>query len=523
VARKPGKSQDVQGASEVEQLTALNRVSQAVASSLEVDQVLQEIVSLIGEVVDSTYTIVVILDEEGSVVREVETLPDGVLDAKHRTRRDGHTDYIVRTRRAVTADDIAEDGTIISQTPADAPGTLNPQMVKTGIKSFAALPMIAKGRLLGVLFLTSLQPGYFHDRLPILTTYANQAAIALENARLFEATQARLRQVAFLNEVSTIAGSSLDLREVLTGIAGKMVEFFGVEHSGIVAREPGGERMYVAAEYPDRGTAGLEIATTGYPVADLVMQQGQTLAIEDPQNDPRMGPEQEWARELDVQSALFIPLIARDQVVGSIGLDVIGRPRHFDDEEIVLAQTVAAQIGMAVQNTRLFASIEAQNRQLQEEVAERQRATAERDALQQQLVEAHRRALRELSTPIIPIFEGIIAMPLIGSIDTMRVGEIMTRLLEGIDRYRAKVVILDITGVAIIDTSVADHLDKTIQAARLKGVHTIVTGIGNEVALTVVGLGIDWTGVDTLHDLQTGLMAALQRLGLRLSRQNGGS
>jgi rsbT co-antagonist protein RsbR len=220
---------------------------------------------------------------------------------------------------------------------------------------------------------------------------------------------------------------------------------------------------------------------------------------------------------------LFIPLLARDQVVGSIGLDVIGRPRHFDDEEIVLAQTVAAQIGMAVQNTRLFASIEAQNRQLQEEVAERQRATAERDALQEQLVAAHRRALRELSTPIIPIFEGIIAMPLIGSIDTMRVGEIMTRLLEGIDRYRAKVVILDITGVAIIDTSVADHLDKTIQAARLKGVHTIVTGIGNEVALTVVGLGIDWTGVDTLRDLQTGLVAALQRLGLRLSRQNGGS
>jgi rsbT co-antagonist protein RsbR len=79
-------------------------------------------------------------------------------------------------------------------------------------------------------------------------------------------------------------------------------------------------------------------------------------------------------------------------------------------------------------------------------------------------------------------------------------------------------VILDITGVPVVDSGVADHLNKTIQAARLKGARTIVTGVSDAVAETIVDLGIDWSGVETLADLQTGLTAALARLGFKLSR-----
>jgi rsbT co-antagonist protein RsbR len=79
-------------------------------------------------------------------------------------------------------------------------------------------------------------------------------------------------------------------------------------------------------------------------------------------------------------------------------------------------------------------------------------------------------------------------------------------------------VILDITGVATVDSGVANHLNKTIQAARLKGASTIITGISDAVAETIVDLGIDWTGVETLADLQTGLVVALNRLGVKLTR-----
>jgi rsbT co-antagonist protein RsbR len=122
-------------------------------------------------------------------------------------------------------------------------------------------------------------------------------------------------------------------------------------------------------------------------------------------------------------------------------------------------------------------------------------------------------------TPIIPIMDNIIIMPLIGTIDTVRSGDIMRTLLGGISQHRAKVVILNITGVPVVDSGVADHLDKTMQAARLKGAHTIITGISDVVAETIVDLGIDWSNIETLRDLQTGLTEGLTRLGIQLEQR----
>ncbi len=141
----------------------------------------------------------------------------------------------------------------------------------------------------------------------------------------------------------------------------------------------------------------------------------------------------------------------------------------------------------------------------------------EHERLQQEIIETQKQAIQELSTPVIPIMERIIVMPLVGSIDTMRARDITRSLLAGIRENRAKVVILDITGVSVVDSGVANHLNKTIQAARLKGARTIVTGISDAVAETIVDLGIDWSGLETLSDLQTGLIIALNSLGVKLT------
>jgi len=130
---------------------------------------------------------------------------------------------------------------------------------------------------------------------------------------------------------------------------------------------------------------------------------------------------------------------------------------------------------------------------------------------------------QKLSTPIIPVVDlpgegSVIVIPLIGNIDTLRAKEIMRSMLAGIREHRAKVVILDITGVPIVDSDVANHLTKAIQAARLKGARTIVTGISDAVAETIVDLGIDWSTVETLSHLQTGLVAALSSLGFELTK-----
>ncbi|HDQ73127.1 MAG TPA: tetratricopeptide repeat protein [Chloroflexi bacterium] len=157
-----------------------------------------------------------------------------------------------------------------------------------------------------------------------------------------------------------------------------------------------------------------------------------------------------------------------------------------------------------------YAEVEAR---VEERTAALEREIAERERLQQEVIEAQQRAIQELSSPVIPIMDRILVMPLVGSIDSMRAREITRALLAGIGAHRAKVVILDITGVSVVDTGVAEHLNRTIQAARLKGAHTIVTGVSDAVAETIVDLGIDWEAIETLADLQTGLRAALARMG----------
>jgi anti-anti-sigma factor len=129
--------------------------------------------------------------------------------------------------------------------------------------------------------------------------------------------------------------------------------------------------------------------------------------------------------------------------------------------------------------------------------------------------------LQELSTPIVPIYDGMLVLPLIGAIDTSRANEIMERLLEQIGRLHAESVIIDITGVPLVDTSVAQHLLQTAQAARLLGASVILVGISPEIAQTMVQLGIDLRDIRTLPDLQAGVTVALRRRQLAIQPIRG--
>ncbi len=172
----------------VEQLAALSRASQAVTASLELDQVLSEIVSLASGMVAADYTSVVLVDETGRLGQSAENLP-GVPALEYRIRDEGLTRWIVRAQRAVVVDEIGEDGTMLPDLGAGAPRRANPILVEAGVRSLAGLPLLIQDRLLGVLYLHSLRPGAFHDQLPVLTAFANQVAIAIENARLHQELQ----------------------------------------------------------------------------------------------------------------------------------------------------------------------------------------------------------------------------------------------------------------------------------------------------------------------------------------------
>lgn len=145
------------------------------------------------------------------------------------------------------------------------------------------------------------------------------------------------------------------------------------------------------------------------------------------------------------------------------------------------------------------------------DMREQRRAEQERLALQEEVIAAQRQALRELSTPLIPLANGIVAMPLIGSIDSARAQEIMETLLQGVADSHATTAIIDITGVPVVDTQVASALIQTAQAVRLLGAQVIVTGIRPEIAQTLVGIGVDLHGIVTHSSLQTGIAYALRQ------------
>ena len=132
-------------------------------------------------------------------------------------------------------------------------------------------------------------------------------------------------------------------------------------------------------------------------------------------------------------------------------------------------------------------------------------------------------SIRELSTPVLQIRERLLLLPIIGVIDTQRARLITESLLLSIRANRAKVVVMDITGVATIDSKVSNHLLQTVTAARLMGAHVIVTGLSAEVAQSLVALGIELSKLNTVGDLQGGLEDAERILGYRVLTAEAGA
>jgi anti-anti-sigma regulatory factor len=134
------------------------------------------------------------------------------------------------------------------------------------------------------------------------------------------------------------------------------------------------------------------------------------------------------------------------------------------------------------------------------------------------LIRDQQSAIRELSTPVLQVREGLLILPIIGVLDSHRARQLTQDLLQAIRAQRAKMVVMDITGVPVVDTQVANHLLQTVEAARLMGADIILTGLSPEIAQTVVRLGVNLRTVNTMGDLQQGIDEAERRLGYRVAK-----
>jgi rsbT co-antagonist protein RsbR len=129
-------------------------------------------------------------------------------------------------------------------------------------------------------------------------------------------------------------------------------------------------------------------------------------------------------------------------------------------------------------------------------------------------------SIRELSTPVLQVRERILILPIIGVLDTLRAQQLTEQLLAAIRNNRAKVVVIDVTGVPDIDSAVANHLVQTVDASRLMGASVILTGLSPKIAQTLVTIGVDLGKMNTVGDLQGGIEEAERLLGFEVARSD---
>jgi rsbT co-antagonist protein RsbR len=181
------------------------------------------------------------------------------------------------------------------------------------------------------------------------------------------------------------------------------------------------------------------------------------------------------------------------------------------DQRLELGETEDALTGLEMGINFLIVDLretEQTNREQREALVAQQRDLEAKLAT----IEQQAAAIREMTTPVMEIWDDVLVLPIVGVVDTRRSMDIMSSLLEAIVARQAKCVILDITGVEIVDTRTADYLLKVARAARLLGSRCVLTGLSPAVAQTLVEIGADLTEVRTLRNLKAGLLDCLRFL-----------
>ncbi len=141
----------------------------------------------------------------------------------------------------------------------------------------------------------------------------------------------------------------------------------------------------------------------------------------------------------------------------------------------------------------------------------------------ERVIRQQQEAIRELSTPVLQVRERLLILPIIGMLDSQRARQFTEQLLRGIRNNRAKVVVVDITGVPTVDSTVANHLVQTVEASRLMGASVIITGLSSEIAQTLVTIGVDLSKMNAVGDLQGGIEEAERFLGYKVILTDGAS
>ncbi|WP_437679737.1 response regulator [Sorangium sp. So ce131] len=355
-------------------------------------------------------------------------------------------------------------------------------------------------------------------------------------------TQAQAQMATVIRAAQAVSGEII-LDDLLDRLMRLTLEHAGARRCVLVlARESG---LFIEASIAEgQGAAQVGLSTPVRPGADVVVtvveevaRTSESVFLWDTSREARLAGDRHLAGSAP-KSILCLAMMYQGELIGVLYIEGDATPGPPLPAQLETLGLLASQAAVAVKNALLYghlaemtSALRESNDRLETEVArqteelrranerlmleltERARAEEARAALQAEVIRAQDARLAELSTPLIPITDHIMVMPLIGTIDAGRAQQALVAALNGVQANNAQVVILDVTGVTVIDSEVASTLMSTAAALRLLGAKAVITGIRAELAQTLIDLGIDLGAVVTKGTLKSGISYALKQAG----------
>ncbi len=352
------------------QLAALNRLSAAIITTLDLETILEEALEVVQQVTGFDAGGIGLLDEDNRLdplaVRGVSLSLLATFTAT--PRPGGLRDQALTRREALFIEDGEKDP------------NFNPQVRAAGYRGAALIPLVARDRLLGMLVLGWKRPHPWPQRRrDLLLAMADQMAVVIENASLYRETTRQVRELSTLFRVSALLSSTLDVDEVVQRITWEVTEAMGVDGC-TVSRWDAETRTvtaigdHVRPDYTDatgeKDDLGLPYSLDEYPATERVLRERKPLVVrrDDPNADPA---EQALLKAFGWGSLLMLPMVAGNRVVGLMELYSADPAHAFDTRTIQLAQTLANQAAIAMENARLHQALWRHARELEQLVAER--------------------------------------------------------------------------------------------------------------------------------------------------------
>jgi GAF domain-containing protein len=359
------------------ELEALLRASRSLMSGLDLQGILDRILAEAAEMAGSPHVRVTLVDREARVLR-VARIKGELVSAGYEYPLEGSlSGLVVTSGEPVFSPDVQ----------TDPRSHFGPRYQDLGIVTYLGLPIKSRGEVVGVLTFNTTDPReYTRETLAYLTSFADQAAIAIENARLYEATRRAAQEAQSLYEVGHSLTTSLDPREVLHLISVKTTELLGTPHAQVILWDDGTRSLRFGAAYgTEAEKVKVQVFRLGEGVNGVVAETRKPLLVNDYQRFPKRRPDM-----TDLVAVIGVPLLYRGRLLGVLTSHATQAGTIFTEDHLALLTSFANQAAVAIENARLYDALRRTSEELEFRVEARTRELRE---AHEELVRRERLAL----------------------------------------------------------------------------------------------------------------------------------